>query len=114
MILLSIFAPPENTNLTVSIIKSRLEPLRLGPLTRKDLLNLFINQFMQRFTPLLDYMETAFENEDGSFGLPQPEINSIIEEVAAKCLERECKVSGLVTIASLISVRSSSSCRGRC
>jgi hypothetical protein len=74
------------------MIKSRLEPLRLGPLTRKDLLNLFINPFMQRFTPLLDYMETAFENEDGSFGLPQAEINSIIEEVAAKCLERECKV----------------------
>lgn len=74
-------------------IKSRLEELKLTPLTRMDLLNLLIHPCMDKYTHLLLYMRTEFPtSEEGNTGMSPGDITSLMEDVAMRCLELGCKV----------------------
>lgn len=87
--LLTVFVspdPPHTTN--INTIKTRLEALNLGPVTKGDLYNLLINPFMERQNILLEYMKTEGEGK----GLSSKEVRGVLEEVAGRCLEIECKV----------------------
>ena len=76
-----------------SAIHRKLENLGLTPLTRRDAYNVLINPFVERYLSVIEYaQEEIGVEEDGSQGMSSAEINSLMEEVAAKCLEIGCKV----------------------
>ena len=76
-----------------SAIHRILENLGLAPLTRRDAYNILINPFVERYLSVIQYaQEEIGVREDGSKGMDVPEIESLMEEVGAKCLEIGCKV----------------------
>ena len=76
-----------------STIHRKLENLGLAPLTRRDAYNVLINPFVERYLSVIEYaQEEIGVQEDGSQGMSGLEIDSLMEEVGAKCLEIGCKV----------------------
>jgi hypothetical protein len=74
------------THTTPTTLKSKLEPLALTPLTRKDIFNVLVNPFVERYTPILEYARVEV-------ALNAKQVRELVEEVAVKCLEVTCKVS---------------------
>jgi hypothetical protein len=70
---------------TPATLKGKLEPLGLTPLTRKDVYNVMINPFIEKYSPIIEYSKVEI-------GLSAKAINDLVEEVAIKCLEVGCKV----------------------
>jgi hypothetical protein len=92
VLLMTVFTNPDGAHVNFSTIRSRLGPLKLGPLTRTDICNLFINPFLERFNPLLEYLRVEFQNAADEWkGMSSAEIRGLIEEVATRCIELECK-----------------------
>lgn len=91
VLLMTVFTNPEGGHVSSSTIKSRLEPLKLSPLTRMDICNVFINPFLERFNPLLEYLRTEIQRPDGGKGMDPVGIRALVEDVAVRCLELECK-----------------------
>jgi hypothetical protein len=82
--LLTVFVPsPENANQSPI---GTIEALRLGPLTRKDVVNLLVNPFVENVSPVLEYAKNELN-------MNEKDIESIVEEVALRCLEIGSKVS---------------------
>ena len=76
-----------------SAIHRRLENLGLTPLTRRDAYNVLINPFVERYRSVADYAQEEIGVQgDGRKGMSDAEIESLMEEVGAKCLEIGCKV----------------------
>jgi hypothetical protein len=74
------------THTTPATLKSKLEPLGLTPLTRKDVVNVLVNPFVERYSQILEYALAEV-------GLGSKEVREMVEEVAVRCLEIGCKVS---------------------
>jgi hypothetical protein len=70
---------------TPSFLKSKLEPLGLLPLTRRDIYNALVNPFIERSSAILEFAMVEVE-------LKEKEVDELLEEVAVKCLEIGCKV----------------------
>ncbi|KAF9463035.1 hypothetical protein BDZ94DRAFT_648521 [Collybia nuda] len=92
VILVTVFVTSENLHSTTASIHGKLDALGLLPLTRRDVYNILVNPFVERYQVLLEYAKrevTAREN--GSKGLSAVEIRQLVEEVGAKLLEVACK-----------------------
>ncbi|THU87049.1 hypothetical protein K435DRAFT_826523 [Dendrothele bispora CBS 962.96] len=91
VILLIVFLANDNTHPAVPV-RTRLENLNIGPVTRKDLYNVLIHPFMERYNSVLDYMRTEMESSDeGRKGMNQKEIRMVVDEIVARLLELDCK-----------------------
>ena len=66
-------------------LKSKLEPLGLLPITRRDIFNVMINPFVEKYQSILEFARTEV-------GLSQKEIGVLAQEVAVRCLSEGCKV----------------------
>ncbi|KAF9077828.1 hypothetical protein BDP27DRAFT_1379534 [Rhodocollybia butyracea] len=94
VILLTAFLSVEhgNTQHCISSVKAKLEPLKLGRITLKDMLNLLLHPFMDRYTAVFEYMKTELETMDQSRkGLNRGEMKLVAENVATRLLEIDCK-----------------------
>ena len=65
-------------------LKSKLEPLGLLPITRRDIFNVMINPFVEKYQSILEFARTEV-------GLSQKEIGVLVQEVAVRCLSEGCK-----------------------
>jgi hypothetical protein len=65
-------------------LKTKLEALGLTPLTKKDIFNVMLNPFIEKFSGVVDYAKVYV-------GLRSKEVKELLEEVAIKCLEVSCK-----------------------
>jgi len=76
-----------------SAIHRKLENLALTPFTRRDAYNVLINPFVERYHSVTEYaQEEVGVQGDGSKGMSDAEIESLMEEVGTRCLEIGCKV----------------------
>jgi hypothetical protein len=71
---------------TPATFKSKLEPLGLLPVSKRDIYNVMINPFVDRYAPILTFARVEV-------GMNTKEVMELVEEVAVKCLEIGCKVS---------------------
>jgi len=69
-------------------LKSKLEPLGLLPLKRKDIVDILTNPFIEKHSALVDFAKDEMM-------LSTNEIKDILQEVAVKCLKIGSKVSVL-------------------
>ena len=93
VILVVIFVAADNLHMPPSTIHRKLENLGLTPLTRRDVYNILINPFVERYISVMEYaQEEIGVKEDGSQGMSGAEIDTLMEEVGTKCLEIGCKV----------------------
>lgn len=93
VILVVVFIAAENLHMNPATIQAKLDALNLTPITRKDAYNVLVNPFVERYNALVEYArQEVGENEAGTKGLGVIQIKSLVEEVAAKCLEIACKV----------------------
>jgi hypothetical protein len=93
VILVVIFVAADNLHMPTSTIHRKLENLGLTPLTRRDAYNVLVNPFVERYLSVMEYaQEEIGVQEDGSQGMSNAEIDTLMEEVGAKCLEIGCKV----------------------
>ncbi|KAF5369469.1 hypothetical protein D9758_002713 [Tetrapyrgos nigripes] len=91
VILVIVFLSNDNNHPTIPI-KTRLETLKIGPVTRLDLYNVLIHPFVERYSSVFDYMRSDMEtSEEGKKGLNQREMRAVVDEVAARLLEFDCK-----------------------
>lgn len=97
--LVTVFVTSENLHSTTASIHGKLDALGLLPITRKDVFNILVNPFVERYQVLLEYArrEVAARKE-GPKGLSAVEIRQLVEEVGAKLLEVACKVRSLDTL----------------
>lgn len=78
-------------------LKTKLEPLKLGPMTMADMHNLLIHPFIDRYTPVFEYMKAELESpETGQKGLNQAEMKIVVENVSTRLLEVDCKVRNML------------------
>ncbi|KAG1785964.1 uncharacterized protein HD556DRAFT_1434905 [Suillus plorans] len=61
-------------------LKSKLEPLGLLPLTRKDIVDILTNPFVEKHSALVDFAKDEMN-------LSSSDIKDILQEVAVKCLK---------------------------
>jgi len=93
VMLIAIFILPDNLHHSPASLHGQLQVLGLTPVTRKDVFNILVNPFVERYHPLLDYARREIgEQEDGTKGMGLTELTVLVEEVAVKCLEISCKV----------------------
>ena len=63
-------------------------------MTRKDVYNILVNPFVDRYNLLFDYAKWGvIKDKDGRKGMEKGEIEELVEEVVWRCLELSCKVS---------------------
>lgn len=93
VMLLTVFISSETTHASPTAVHAKLEALGLTPISRRDVFNVLVNPFMERFIGLLDYARKEVVKEDGTKGLESKEIRELVEDVGMKCLEVACKVS---------------------
>lgn len=78
----------------LTALRAKLEGLGLMPITRRDIFNILVNPFVEKFTLLLSFAsEEIGVKEDGSKGMKESEIEDIATAVAVKCIEIACKVN---------------------
>ena len=66
-------------------LKSKLEPLGLLPITKRDIFNVMVNPFVEKYQSILEFAKTEV-------GLSQKEIGVLVQEVVVRCLSEGCKV----------------------
>lgn len=91
--LVVVFLSADNLYLTHSAIRTKLETLGVAPITRQDLFNVLINPFIERYHSVISFARReVIVNNGGLKGMNVSEIESLVEEVASRCLEIACKV----------------------
>jgi hypothetical protein len=78
----NVLAQPNSSN----TLKSKLEPLGLLPLTRKDVVDILTNPFVEKHSAVVDFAKDEMN-------LSSSDIKDILQEVAVKCLKIGSKVS---------------------
>ena len=87
VILLTVFLADNcGANNTPAVLRTKLESLGLMPLTRRDILNILTNPFVEKHSPILEFARAEVR-------LNNVEIRELVQEVAVKVLEIGCKVS---------------------
>jgi hypothetical protein len=86
VLLLTVFVSSSSHHDRVSptSLKTKFEALGLTPLSRKDILNVLLNPFIEKFTIVVEYAKAHV-------GLGTKQVRDLVEEVAIKCLEVGCK-----------------------
>lgn len=87
MLLLTVFlssSNPTSERTTPAALKTKFEALGLTPLSRKDILAVLLNPFVEKYSIIIEYAKTVI-------GLNSKEVSDLVEEVALKCLEVQCK-----------------------
>ncbi|TFY69079.1 hypothetical protein EVG20_g3301 [Dentipellis fragilis] len=84
VMLLTIFINGSGLDPTVETLHSKLEALRLTPLGRRDIFNMLLNPFLERYSPVMNYAKA--QNI-----IPATAVNDFLLEVASKSLEVACK-----------------------
>lgn len=93
VILIIVFTSADNLHSTTVTIRNKLETLGLLPLTQRDAFNILVNPFVERYNSLLDFARSEIGiNEDGSTGMSAKEVEKLIEDVGARCVDIACKV----------------------
>jgi hypothetical protein len=91
--LIAVFILPDNLHHSPASLHAQLQVLGLTPVTRKDVFNILVNPFVERYQPLLDYAKREIgEQQEGTKGMGLKELTGLVEEVAGRCLEISCKV----------------------
>ncbi|KAJ6559193.1 hypothetical protein DFH09DRAFT_1083787 [Mycena vulgaris] len=98
--LLTVFAaePP----VPVSAMAARLAALRLGPLTLADAADILLSAFVEKLTPVVDYLRRegvaaelgtsqVYNGAQGTRKVTLAELRTLAEDVAVRCLTREGK-----------------------
>ncbi|KAJ7109731.1 hypothetical protein C8R43DRAFT_1079587 [Mycena crocata] len=89
--LLTVFSaePPVHT----SAISARLAALRLGPFTLKDAEEVLVSAFVEKHTPVADYLRReGVPAEDGGMRkVTHGELRTLAENVAVRCLTHDSK-----------------------
>ncbi|KAF9013286.1 hypothetical protein BDQ17DRAFT_1343128 [Cyathus striatus] len=92
VILIVIFVAAENLDQTPEYVQAKVDALGVGPVTKKDLYNVLINPFVERYNVLLQYASAAVGVKvNGSPGMENAEVLGLMEQVALKCIEIGCK-----------------------
>ncbi|KAF8967162.1 hypothetical protein BDZ97DRAFT_570221 [Flammula alnicola] len=92
VVLVVVFIASDNLHMTHTAIRARLETLGLTPITRRDALNVLVNPFVERYSSVINFARHEIGvKDDGSKGMSSHQIHSLVEEVAARCLEIACK-----------------------
>jgi hypothetical protein len=84
--LLTVFVAAPGVDPSPRVLHSKLEALKLTPVSKRDILNVFLNPFIERHKSLLNYA-LAYS------GLESRECQDFLKELVAKCLEIPSKVS---------------------
>lgn len=84
VLLLGVFINDNTLSATPIRLRLKLEPLGLLPITRKDIFNVMINPFVEKYQSILEFARTEV-------GLSQKEIGVLVQEVAVRCLSEGCK-----------------------
>ena len=86
--------------MTPAAILAKIEALGIGPVTRRDIVNVLVNPFVERYHSVIEFarQETNNASDDRKL-LSLQYIDDIVEEVTAKCLEIACKVRPLFVVA---------------
>ncbi|KAH9480433.1 hypothetical protein JR316_0007033 [Psilocybe cubensis] len=92
VVLVLVFLAADNLHMSTTAIRAKLEALGVMPLTRKDVFNVLINPFIERYNYVLDFAKQEVGiMDDGTKGMSAADIDSLVEDVALKCLEIGCK-----------------------
>ena len=85
--------------MTPAAILAKIEALGIGPVTRRDIVNVLVNPFVERYHSVIEFarQETNNASDDRKL-LSLQYIDDIVEEVTAKCLEIACKVRPLLVV----------------
>lgn len=92
VVLVLVFLAADNLHMSTAAIRSKLESLALMPVTKKDMVNVLINPFVERYNYVLDFARSEVTLKDGSKGMSSAQIDDFVEEVGMQCLEIACKV----------------------
>ncbi|KIM89376.1 hypothetical protein PILCRDRAFT_813299 [Piloderma croceum F 1598] len=87
VLLLTVFLTSSSSHherVSSASLKTQLEALGLTPLTKKDIFNVMLNPFIEKFSGIVEYAKVYV-------GLRSKEVKELLEEVAIKCLEVSCK-----------------------
>ena len=76
-------------------LKSKLEPLGLLPITRRDIFNVMINPFVEKYQSILEFARIEV-------GLSQKDIGVLAQEVSVRCLSEGCKVLSFLTLGAVV------------
>ncbi|KAJ4482055.1 hypothetical protein J3R30DRAFT_2117499 [Lentinula aciculospora] len=94
VILLTAFLSVEREPGTLSCVpslKAKLDPLKLGPITLTDMLDILVHPFTDRHHPVFDYMKSELETSEGHNGMDPNEIKAVVGRISARLLELDCK-----------------------
>ncbi|KAF8903160.1 hypothetical protein CPB84DRAFT_1728604 [Gymnopilus junonius] len=92
VMLLLVFLSAEDTRMSTTAIKAKLDLLGLTPVTKRDIFNVLVNPFVEKFNTIMNFARAEVSTTDeGSKGMSPIEIEALVEEVADKCLEIACK-----------------------
>ncbi|KDR82830.1 hypothetical protein GALMADRAFT_220831 [Galerina marginata CBS 339.88] len=92
VVLVLVFLAADNLSMSTTAVRAKLESLDLTPVTRKDVFNMLVNPFVERYNSILEFAQKEVGvKADGAKGMSPTEIESLVEDVAVKCLEIACK-----------------------
>lgn len=66
------------------MLKTKFDTLGLTPLSRKDIFNVLLNPFIEKYNAVIEYAKVEV-------GMRTKEVRDLVEEVAIRCLEVGCK-----------------------
>ena len=94
--LVLVFLAAEEVRMSTTAIRTKLELLGLSPVSRRDLFNVLVNPFVEKFDCVLSYGRHEVSMKDGSpKGMSQLDIEDLVQDVAVRCLDIACKVRSL-------------------
>ncbi|KII87013.1 hypothetical protein PLICRDRAFT_55897 [Plicaturopsis crispa FD-325 SS-3] len=80
----SVFLSDRSRDTSAAALEEKFESLGLAPLSRRDIVNVLVNPFIEKPPRILAYARDTL-------GITGPETRLLAEEVALKCLEVGCK-----------------------
>lgn len=94
VVIITVFISAEVHERSVESVHGVLDALGVTPLSRNDLFNVLVNPFVEKYQSVIDYAGVEVDvKEDGSKGMDTADIQSLVQDVAVRCLEIGCKVS---------------------
>ena len=85
VMLLTVFVAAPAVDHSPRVLHSKLEALKLTPVSKRDIFNVLLNPFIERHKALLNYAQTYA-------GLEVREHQDFLKELVTKCLEIPSKV----------------------
>ena len=93
VVLLVIFIAADHHRTSTSTVVTKLDALRLTPLTFNDVVDILVNPFIERYGTVMDVAQRELiSNVTGEKGLLHTEVEMLAQNVAIRCLEIGCKV----------------------